>query len=1164
MSESTTKLVYALLGIALAVAITALVLGALAFNDGQDSLSVTIEGREGDLSVWSANGKTLDRSTLASIVNEGTLALQGGDAGIVLKPVIPARFQKSLRTLETNPAPGVLGMFVSEEDQRLRTVNVDGALADILTLESTAIPGQEGHILIVGSNTTGVVQVGLSPNKMPLDAGVLGQVLVAGVDGQLEFETFLPGNLSGPVTSTDNAVPRFDGTDGDLLQDSGVLIDNSDNLSGVVNFDATGTVTLGPALLVFPAADGGVGDVLITDGAGNLSFSALGSGDVVGPAGALDEALARFDTSTGKLLQTSLVTVTNTGDMAGVVNLTATGTILLGAGSLQYPAVDGSGGEFLQTNGGGILSFAAAGDVIGPSAATDNAIARFDTISGQLLQNSGVSIDDSDNITGANIITANVLNATAGASVSGALLDMNNQLISNVPTPLGGLDAANKTYVDTLVTTTLGTLTPARVITLADMSTFGAGAVPYTAGAGPNGRGQLLATNAGVPLIIDSVTVVVTDRVLVNGQTNNVRNGVYNVIDTGAGGSPFELERSADFAEPTAFSTGFIIFLSQGTIWGGTQWILAQVVTVDTDPVVFIQTSGGSREAGTALSLFGNILNVDVDGITMQTSGDELSVIGAPSVKGQLWTFDTGNVAFGVGANTQVLTANSATGTGLEWVAPSALGTSPLTTKGDLFGFSTVDARIPIGANDFVLTANSAITEGVQWAASNPLTTKGDIFSRDLAGVARLPIGSDGQRLVADSGESTGLKWETAANPVLTIKGQLITFDTASAVLAIGTAGQVLSVNLAEATGLDWVEPDPLTTKGDILTYDTDAVRLAVAGNGTVLKANSATATGLEWATTAPALTVKGELLTFDTAETSFSVGNDGQVLSADAGETTGLNWVEPDPLTTKGDVMVFDTDATRLAVGTIGQVLQANPAVATGIEWVTISPPLTAKGQLLTFDTGPVPLTVGTNGQVLSANNAVGEGIEWVDASPTTTKGDLIVRDATTNVRLPVGANTQTLVANNAVTEGLEWLTRSAVYVELAGIQAAVGVADVAFNTVQFTTGTAITFAVNSMTFSAGVYMISHGILWDNFTVGATAEAETSFVDATPTQIPKTVSTRVLAGTSTLTGGSNSSVSCIVSFGVSTVVKVRVTVQAAGVGDILSTGSFFHAYSLF
>lgn len=42
--------------------------------------------------------------------------------------------------------------------------------------------------------------------------------------------------------------------------------------------------------------------------------------------------------------------------------------------------------------------------------------------------------------------------------------------------------------------------------------------------------------------------------------------------------------------------------------------------------------------------------------------------------------------------------------------------TSPLTTKGDIFGHSTVDARIPVGSNGQVLTADSAQTLGLKWA----------------------------------------------------------------------------------------------------------------------------------------------------------------------------------------------------------------------------------------------------------------------------------------------------------------------------------------------------------------------------------------------------------------------------------------------------------------
>jgi hypothetical protein len=40
---------------------------------------------------------------------------------------------------------------------------------------------------------------------------------------------------------------------------------------------------------------------------------------------------------------------------------------------------------------------------------------------------------------------------------------------------------------------------------------------------------------------------------------------------------------------------------------------------------------------------------------------------------------------------------------------------SPLTTKGDLWGYAAADARVPVGTNGKVLTADSAVANGVSW-----------------------------------------------------------------------------------------------------------------------------------------------------------------------------------------------------------------------------------------------------------------------------------------------------------------------------------------------------------------------------------------------------------------------------------------------------------------
>jgi hypothetical protein len=87
-------------------------------------------------------------------------------------------------------------------------------------------------------------------------------------------------------------------------------------------------------------------------------------------------------------------------------------------------------GTVIQLGGG-----SGGGDVSGPASATDNAIARFDSTTGKLIQNSLVLIGDTGSVTGVNALTAESLvinnNATLGASNTDTL-DVNARITTDL------------------------------------------------------------------------------------------------------------------------------------------------------------------------------------------------------------------------------------------------------------------------------------------------------------------------------------------------------------------------------------------------------------------------------------------------------------------------------------------------------------------------------------------------------------------------------------------------------------------------------------------------------------------------------------------------------------------------------------------------------------
>jgi len=149
-----------------------------------------------------------------------------------------------------------------------------------------------------------------------------------------------------------------------------------------------------------PSQTGNTGKYLTTDGT-DTSWS-------VNPLGTVTSVAASGGTGisvSGSPITTSgTLTITNTAPDQTVAIASGTGISVTGT----YPS-------FTVTN----TSPSLGGDVVGPASATDNAVARFDTTTGKLIQNSVTLIDDTGNASG--ILSQQFSNGSAVTLAAGKM-----------------------------------------------------------------------------------------------------------------------------------------------------------------------------------------------------------------------------------------------------------------------------------------------------------------------------------------------------------------------------------------------------------------------------------------------------------------------------------------------------------------------------------------------------------------------------------------------------------------------------------------------------------------------------------------------------------------------------------------------------------------------
>jgi hypothetical protein len=983
----------------------------------------------------------------------------------------------------------------------------------------------------VGTNTiTNQAPAGLAGNytlTWPVDDGTASQVLTTNGSGVLSWTSAAVGDVVGPAGATDNAVTRYDTATGKLVQNSGVLIDDTNNVTGVAALSidsmgknwtnagrtiadmgtvttedvnggtidgtsigattpAAGTFTLASLLesgggadkiglqspvlaasytLTLPVDDGTANQVLKTDGSGVLSWTTAAVGDVVGPAGATDNAVTRYDTATGKLVQNSGVLIDDTNNVTGVAALSidsmgkdwtnagrtvadlgsvTTGDInggtidgttvgattpaagkftlasLLESGggadtitmqspalaasyTLTWPVDDGTANQMLKTDGSGVLSWttAAVGDVVGPAGATDNAVTRYDTATGKLVQNSGVLIDDTNNVTGVAALSIDSMGkdwTNAGRTVAdlGSVTtgDVNGGTIDG--TTVGGTTPAAGTFL-ALQTGTNGTDGQLSIYSEQGgtdyMVTFYPNAAmtmstAYVMPPDDGAAGQLLSTNGSGIL----------------GWTTGAAGDV-----TGPGSST--TNRVALFSD----GTGKAIKESAGVLIDGSNNVTGVAA-------LSITSMGGNwTNAGRTVADLGSITTVDINGGTIDgtTIGGATAAAGTfTSLVGQTVKGTTSVILEDPGVGTNTITNQAPAGLAgnytLTWPVDDGTGSQVLTTDGS-------------GALSWTTPTTGTVTAVT---ASAPLASSGGA-TPDISFTGTLAIGNGG------TGATTAPLARTSLG------------------LAIGTNVQAWDPQLDDIAALAVTDGNFIVGDGSNWVAENGATARTSLGLGSIATqaANNVAITGGAIdGTTIGGTTPAAGTFTTATATTGLVLEDPvGGVFGVTLQATTpmGANYTLAFPATDGGAGQVLSTNGggqlgwTTPTTGTVTAVTASAPLASSG----GATPDISFTGTLAIGNGGTgattaplartsLGLAIGTNVQawdpqlddiaalaVTDGNFIVGDGSNWVAESGATARTSLglgtIATQAANSVAITGGAIDGTTIGGTTPAAG-------------------------------------------------------------------------------------------------------------------------------------------------
>lgn len=310
-------------------------------------------------------------------------------------------------------------------------------------------------------------------------------------------------------------------------------------------------------------------------------------------------------------------------------------------------------------------------------------------------------------------------------------------------------------------------------------------------------------------------------------------------------------------------------------------------------------------------------------------------------------------------------------------LAATGGGASPLTTKGDIYVYSTADDRLPVGTNGFVLTADSTQATGLKWAAvsgTGTVTTVSVVSANGFAGT------------VATATTTPAITLTTTITGLLKGNGTAISAATAGTDYLSPTGVETVT-NKDLTSGTNTFPTFNQNTTGSAATLTTP--RTIGIATGDVTSAGSAFNGSANNTNAYTLATVNANVGSFGSATQvgTFTVNAKG--LMTAAGNTT----ITPAASSITGGAALTKTDDTNVT--------------------------LTLAGSPTTALLAATSLTLGWTGTLGVARGGTSFG--------SYTKGDILVASATTTLnKLGVGTDGFVLTADAASTAGVKWAASS------------------------------------------------------------------------------------------------------------------------------------------